>query len=87
MLAVGDANGLITLWSPSLEGAWQVLRGRSINVLSLAFSPDGTLLASAGRGARLWDVATGRGLLEFGSGDYTTALAFSPDGEWLASSN
>jgi serine/threonine protein kinase/WD40 repeat protein len=87
MLAVGDANGLITLGSPGMEGARQVLRGRSINVLSLAFSPDGTLLASAGRGAQVWDVATGRGLLEFGAGDYTTALAFSPDGERLAGSN
>ena len=35
----------------------------------------------------LWDVATGRRLLEFDTGDYTTALAFNADGTRLASSH
>jgi serine/threonine protein kinase/WD40 repeat protein len=88
MLAAGDVDGFITLFNPGMPGAGHILKGRSINILSLAFSPDGTLLASAGRiPGELWDVATGRRLIEFVSSDYATALAFSLDGSRLASSN
>ncbi len=88
MLAAGDTDGFITLWNPGTQGAWAVLRARTSNVLSLAFSPDGTLLASAGRSytGQLWDVATGRHLVEFITGDYATVLAFSPDGIRLVNS-
>lgn len=87
LLALGDADGLVTLWSPGAQGSWPVLRHAGLDVLSLAFSPDGTMLASAGRGAgELWDVATGRHLVSFDSIDYTTALAFSPDGTRLVGS-
>ena len=57
----------------------------SSEVLVLAFSPDGMTLASAGRGrAKLWDIASGRFLLEVQAGNYVCALAFSPDGRRLA---
>jgi WD40 repeat protein len=57
-------------------------------VLSVAFSPDGSILASSGddRSIRLWRVSDGR-LLRILSG-HTAAvdhLAFSPDGTLLAS--
>ncbi len=88
MLAAGDTDGSITLWSPGIQGTWGILRARSSNVLSLAFNPDGTLLATAGRapGLQLWDVAAGRRMVELTTWDYVTVLAFSPDGLRLASS-
>ncbi|MFI5455557.1 MAG: WD40 repeat domain-containing serine/threonine protein kinase [Isosphaerales bacterium] len=88
MIAVGGTDGLITLWNPASRGTWQLLRAPGLEILTLAFSEDGTLLASAGHSGPgcLWDVATGQRLVEFHTQHYTMALAFSPDGTRLASS-
>lgn len=63
-------------------------RGPLKGVRDIAFSPDSTLLASAGsdKTVRLWEGATGgpvRILVGHGSG--VESVAFSPDGRWLAS--
>jgi WD40 repeat protein len=85
LLAGGDSGGTVTLWD--IEARWprEKYRGSSFDVLALAFSPDGSLLASGGRSEiRLWDVANNRLLLALGSADFVTDLAFSPDGKRLA---
>jgi WD40 repeat protein len=86
---------------PSLEGKartihlWDTTTGKMIRSLGghigsihgIAFSPDGTLLASAGADGdvRLWDVATGevKTLLR-GHRGAVFCVAFGPDGKTLA---
>lgn len=63
------------------------LKGHSDDVMSVAFSPDGTRLLSVGcdRTARLWDVATGAQLFELRDHRASlTAGAFSRDGRAMA---
>ena len=79
-------GGGCKLWDVA---SWRGVRTLDCYPLSLAFSPDGTLLAaqciSGGNfEVRIWDVASGRGLfsVKCDRGDYS--LAFSPDGTRLA---
>ncbi|HKB00818.1 MAG TPA: WD40 repeat domain-containing protein, partial [Gemmataceae bacterium] len=89
-LAGGDGAGVVAVWD--LEDGSVKMRSRgSLNeVFALAFSPDGTTLASAGRWAgNLWDVATGRNILRLWRPylftiDWCTAITFTPDGTHLA---
>ena len=63
--------------------------GHRSPVTSVAFSPDGTKLASGElRGmVKLWDVSSGENINTFhGPGGLSTSVAFSPDGRKLASS-
>jgi serine/threonine protein kinase/WD40 repeat protein len=84
-LAAGDAGGLATIWDLGSPRTLSVCRGGPYDIFALAFSPDGSLLATSGRGsARLFDVATGRFLLSLEAGDPITGLAFAANGRRLA---
>jgi hypothetical protein len=87
LLAVGDQGAGIVIWDLERKVPRSFCRGSTWTVASLAFSPDGSTLASAGRnGPRLWDVATGHPLLELpavGTGE-TVSIAFDSAGKKLA---
>ena len=55
--------------------------------MSVAFSPNGKILASAGydKSIKLWDVATGKKLATLQGIEAVWSVAFSPDGKTLAS--
>ena len=60
------------------------------NILSVAFSPDGSKLLTAGADglAKLWDIATSRLLLTFeGHDDFVLSAVFSPDGRSIATAS
>ncbi len=67
------------------------LKGHTESVNSVAFSPDGRILASGSRDKtiRLWNVEEGKQIVELvelkGHTDSVSSVAFSPDGKILAS--
>ena len=89
-LAVGSTNdSAVHLWrlDHGAVAAESKLEGHRLGVYGLAFSPDGTLLASGSddHDIRLWS-SSGRLLAVLqGHTDLVRGLAFSPDGALLAS--
>jgi WD40 repeat protein len=95
----GRSIAVATAASPSANtrvydicGEWPreqvaVKAGRfSTRVLDVAFSPDGTRLATGSfdKMARVWDAVSGQCLLEVRHAEPVAAVAFSPDGTRLA---
>lgn len=81
LLATASADGIIRLFEVATGTIRTELSLRKGEATSLAFSPDGTMLASGGAVARLWDVARGRQLYLFEApvGEVID-VAFSADG-------
>jgi RNA polymerase sigma factor (sigma-70 family) len=85
-----NAPCAVRIWDADTGKQLHKLDRHQFEVRVLAFSPDGRLLFSGGRGFRnaplnLWEVKTGRLLRTLPSGE--SAVAFSPDGRTLAATN
>ena len=90
VLAIGTGS-VVKLLDPSTGGSRRELNDQrnSVTVRSLAFTPDGKQLATAGtdRTVKIWDLTSGevlRTLADFEGN--VVGVAISPDGKWLATS-
>ena len=75
------------IWDAVTGEKLLMLRGHANDIYTVAFSPDGTMLATGGgdRKLKVWDAASGAELFTLsGHGGSITGVAFSPDGTLLA---
>jgi WD40 repeat protein len=95
LLARGGADNTVDLWDVASGKKLHTLKGHTVPILKVTFSPDGKTLASMTGSwlpddvlgeVKLWDVATGKERVALeGHPDRGSCLAFSPDGKTLAS--
>src|SRR5207237_3183334 len=86
--ATGHYDRTARLWNAETGKEVTVFKGHrgSQGVKMVAFSPDGTALATAGTGdrtAKTWDIATGKQLKSFKHPYDVYTVAFTPDGKAL----
>ena len=77
------------MWNTTTWRVEGILTGHTSVVDAVAFSPDGSTLASGSRDntIRLWNLRTGKHITTFTLASEIRYLAFSPDGSTLASSS
>jgi len=90
LFSVEEPSWVLT--KPAVEQSWnlcfQTLEGHSSSVLSVAFSPDGSRIASGSydRTVKIWDAKSGKEIRTLeGHSSWVNSVAFSPDGSRIAS--
>ena len=89
LLAAGS-GAKVKVWDAATGKERLILSGHTGGVNSVAFSPDGTRLASASEDqtVKVWDAVTGQEMLTLtGHISRINSVAFSPDGTRLASAS
>ena len=89
LLAACD-NNQVKIYDAATYELLDTLTGHEADMTAVAFSRDGTRLASADHAGMIfiWDGVTGDSLLEFvGHADAVEDLTFSPDGKWLVTAS
>lgn len=82
--------GELLVWNAETGSVELSLRGHKDSLFAVAFSPDGSLLATAGydQSIQLWNAASGDPVRELaGHSGAVFDLAFRPDGKMLASAS
>jgi Flp pilus assembly protein TadD len=75
--------GMATVWEARTQAPIVELKGDTLPVEYVSFSPDGTRIVTAGdaSAAKIWDARTGKHLFDLSGNTHgTTCLAYSPDG-------
>jgi WD40 repeat protein len=86
-LAAGCDNKTIKFWDVANGSELKTLSGHGAGIMSVAFSPNGSMLASGGGTddlVKVWDLATGRELHSWRGIGHVDSVAFSPDNRSVA---
>jgi len=85
--AAAGRRGEVRVWAADGQALHRMWRAHADMVWTIAFSPDGRIMASGSWDCslKLWEVATGALLWSGKHASYVNSVVFSPDGSRLAS--
>jgi uncharacterized protein with WD repeat len=88
-IVTADNEGVIRFWDSQSGLLVNTLEGDPTSIRSLAFNPNGQILASGGSNNRvlIWDVATKKTLLVITGDEGLIPLTFSPDNKIFVSTD